>query len=217
MKKTPGRTRSRLTHTSEGRRRGPGRTSLPVSGRRRAPRPARSTARAARDPLRLLQAHARDLDHLFERYERGRSELAKRRIFEDIRHELEVHMRTQEDVLYPACEAGAAESARARLAESRSEHQYLRSLLEDLSARREHDSRVQTEVADLRQDIARHMAVEESQLYVELQPRLAGEMVRDLGRRVHERLEELSSAGRSEARVGGGALSLGVDLLGIRL
>jgi iron-sulfur cluster repair protein YtfE (RIC family) len=165
----------------------------------------------------LLQAHARDLDHLFERYERGRSELAKRRIFEDIHHELEVHMRTQESVLYPAFEAGASESARARLAESRSEHQYLRSLLEDLSARREHDSRVQTEVADLRQDIARHMAVEESQLYAELQPRLAGEMVRDLGHRVHERLEELSSAGRSEARVGGGALSLGVDLLGIRL
>lgn len=137
------------------------------------------------DAIELLVQDHRKVGALFNEYEEltGDAPDRKRRIVDDLIHELSVHAAIEEELLYPFIRDEVPGGD--KLAdEGLHEHQQVKELLVDLEGLEPHDARFDQKVASLIKDVRHHVEEEENQLFPRLRETVGDEQIVELGLRL---------------------------------
>jgi len=130
------------------------------------------------------------IDETTERATKGREEL-----FTQLKSELDVHTRIEEDILYPALEE--YEETRAISLEAYEEHAVVKQLLEELSFQPKDDEQWTAKFTVLKENIEHHVEEEEGEMFKKARKVLGEDEIEKLGDRLQEakRVQKSAMAG----------------------
>ena len=113
-----------------------------------------------KDALQLLAADHREVEALFEKFEKASGSSAKEKIVRQICTELKVHAMIEEEIYYPAIRGKVEEDA---LDEAYVEHDSAKTLINELEAAEPDESFYDAKVKVLQELIEHHVKEEEKQ------------------------------------------------------
>lgn len=141
------------------------------------------------DAIALLKADHREVEALFEKFEKARGEQRKQSIAEDICRALIVHAQIEEEIFYPACEGKVEEDM---LKEARVEHDSAKLLIRDILGGGPDDVFYDAKVSVLSEQIEHHVGEEEARMEgIFSQARKAGLDLVALGEELRARKDAL--------------------------
>ena len=141
------------------------------------------------DAIALLKADHREVEALFDKFEKARGDEKKRGIAEDICRALIVHAQIEEEIFYPACEGKVDDDM---LKEARVEHDSAKLLIRDILAGGPDDDFYDAKVSVLAEQIEHHVGEEEARMEgIFSQARRAGLDLVALGEELRARKEGL--------------------------
>ena len=141
------------------------------------------------DAIALLKADHREVEELFERFEKAKGDGAKRKLAMQICMELTVHSKIEEEIFYPACEGMVEDDL---LKEAYVEHDGAKVLIAEIEAGGPDDEFYDAKVKVLSEQIEHHVEEEEKRSEgMFSQARKAGLDMDALGDRLRARKEEL--------------------------
>jgi hemerythrin superfamily protein len=112
------------------------------------------------DAIALLKQDHREVEELFEQFEKARGEGRKQKLAQQICLELTVHAMIEEEIFYPACEGKVEEDA---LKEAYVEHDAAKVLIAQIEAGDgQSDEFFDAKVKVLQEEIEHHVKEEES-------------------------------------------------------
>src|SRR5678809_358357 len=127
------------------------------------------------------------IDGTTERATKGREEL-----FTQLKKELDVHTRIEEEILYPALEE--YEETRAISLEAYEEHALVKQLLEELASARKDDEQWTAKFTVLKENIEHHVEEEEGEMFQKARKVLSEDEIKDLGTRLEQAKQVQRSA-----------------------
>jgi iron-sulfur cluster repair protein YtfE (RIC family) len=130
------------------------------------------------------------IDETTERATKGREEL-----FTQLKSELDVHTRIEEDILYPTLEE--YEETRAISLEAYEEHAVVKQLLEELSSEPKDDEQWTAKFTVLKENVEHHVEEEEGEMFKKARKVLSEDEIEKLGDRLQEakRVQKSAMAG----------------------
>ncbi|HKC23879.1 MAG TPA: hemerythrin domain-containing protein [Thermoanaerobaculia bacterium] len=142
---------------------------------------------------------AEDHDHVRERFsdldDLGPSEAAERRaLLGDLRQELEVLARVEEEVFYPAVRRLPDENANDLVEEALERHDEVKLLADDLARVDPADPDFEERLAELRESVEMHVTQEESEIFPIARERLGIARLDELGKELEAMRETLMGA-----------------------
>ena len=141
------------------------------------------------DAVALLKADHRNVEELFEKYEKASGDGRKQKLAEQICMELSVHAKIEEEIFYPACEGKVEEDL---LKEAYVEHDGAKLLIAEIEAGEPSDEFYDAKVKVLSEQIEHHVKEEEQRLTgMFAQARKAGLDMEALGEQLAARKAEL--------------------------
>jgi len=141
------------------------------------------------DAIALLKADHREVEELFEKFEKASGDGRKRKLAEQICMELTIHAQIEEEIFYPACEGKIEEDL---LKEAYVEHDGAKVLIAEIEAGGPDDEYYDAKVKVLSEQIEHHVEEEEKRMEgMFSQARKAGLDMDALGDRLRARKEEL--------------------------
>ena len=135
------------------------------------------------DALKLLKKDHATVKALFSEIEglTPRASAKKMQLFEQLKTELSIHARIEEEIFYPAVHALRAKEAKERVFEAYEEHAVVKLLLaqceESIGDERTFDAKMKV----LRDIVLHHAKEEEKEIFPQAQRNLAAEKLEDLG------------------------------------
>lgn len=111
------------------------------------------------DALELLKKDHRRVKELFEQCQGTEDKKDLKRLFRDIKSELELHTRLEETIFYPAMEEH--EELQDMVLESLEEHKQVKTILKDLSKLASTSERFKPKLKVLMDDVVHHAEEEE--------------------------------------------------------
>ena len=144
-----------------------------------------------RDAIALLKNDHREVEDLFEQFEKARGDGRKEKLAQQICLELSVHAAIEEEIFYPACEGKVEEDL---LKESYVEHDAAKLLIAEIaSGAGEGDEFFDSKVKVLQEEIEHHVQEEEKRMEgLFAQARKAGLDMDALGEQFAARKQELT-------------------------
>ena len=127
------------------------------------------------------------IDATTERALKGREEL-----FTQLKNELDVHARIEEEILYPALEE--FEETRDISLEAYEEHALVKQLLEELAVAPKDDEQWTAKFTVLKENIEHHVEEEEGEMFPKARKVLSEDDIEQLGERLQEAKQLQSSA-----------------------
>ena len=127
------------------------------------------------------------IDGTTERATKGREDL-----FAQLKNELDVHTRIEEEILYPALEE--FEETRAISLEAFEEHAVVKQLLEELAATPKDDETWTAKFTVLKENIEHHVEEEEGEMFKKARKVLSADEISALGERLQEAKQVEKSA-----------------------
>lgn len=127
------------------------------------------------------------IDGTTERAAKGREEL-----FTQLKNELDVHTRIEEEILYPTLEE--YEETRAISLEAYEEHAVVKQLLEELAAGPKDDEQWTAKFTVLKENIEHHVEEEEGDMFKKARKVLSEDEIENLGDRLQEAKRNQKSA-----------------------
>ena len=140
----------------------------------------------------MLEAQHREVEDLFEAFEKARSGTKKHDIFFQIADKLAVHATIEEKHFYPAAKAKETEDM---LLEAVEEHLSVKRLISDLLALDAKDDTFDAKVKVLQEQIDHHVKEEEKELFPKVKKLLDAETLDALEQEMMATEEELIDAG----------------------
>ena len=130
------------------------------------------------------------IDETTERGIKGREEL-----FTQLKSELEIHTRIEEEILYPTLEE--YEETRAISLEAYEEHAVVKQLLKELSSQPKDDEQWTAKFTVLKENIEHHVEEEEGEMFKKARKVLSEDEIEVLGDRLQEakRVQKSAMAG----------------------
>lgn len=130
------------------------------------------------------------IDETTERATKGREEL-----FTQLKNELDIHARIEEEILYPALEE--YEETRAISLEAYQEHALVKQLLEELASAPKDDEQWTAKFTVLKENIEHHVEEEEGEMFKKARKVLSEDEIDALGERLQEakKVEKSARAG----------------------
>ena len=130
------------------------------------------------------------IDETTERATKGREEL-----FTQLKNELDVHTRIEEEILYPALEE--YEETRAIALEAYEEHALVKQLLAELASAPKNDEEWTAKFTVLKENIEHHVEEEEGEMFKKARKVLSEDEIEELGDRLQEakRVQKSAMAG----------------------
>src|SRR6185436_1921747 len=119
------------------------------------------------------------IDETTERAIKGREEL-----FTQLKSELEIHTRIEEEILYPTLEE--YEETRAISLEAYEEHAVVKQLLKELSSQPKDDEQWTAKFTVLKENIEHHVEEEEGEMFKKARKVLSEDEIETLGNRLQE-------------------------------
>jgi hemerythrin superfamily protein len=143
------------------------------------------------DAIALLKADHREVEELFEQFEKATGDGRKQKLAEQICLELSVHSAIEEEIFYPACEGKVEEDL---LKESYVEHDGAKVLIAEILKGGPDDEYYDSKVKVLSEEIEHHVQEEEKRIEgLFAQARKAGLDMDALGEQLAARKQELTS------------------------
>ncbi|WP_166037796.1 hemerythrin domain-containing protein [Sphingosinicella sp. YJ22] len=143
------------------------------------------------DAIALLKADHREVEALFEKFEKASGDGRKRDIAQRICMELTIHAQIEEEIFYPACEGKIEDDL---LKEAYVEHDGAKVLIAEIEAGGPDDDFYDAKVKVLSEQIEHHVEEEEKRMEgMFSQARKAGLDMDELGDRMRARKEELTA------------------------
>ena len=119
------------------------------------------------------------IDETTERATKGREEL-----FAQLKNELDVHARIEEEILYPALEE--YEETRDISLEAYEEHALVKQLLEELAAAPKDDELWTAKFTVLKENVEHHVEEEEGEMFQKARKVLSEDEIEELGNRLQQ-------------------------------
>lgn len=149
------------------------------------------------DAFNLLIADHRKVAELFEQLESASGQ-AKRRVFEQIKMELELHTHIEEKIFYPALEK--PEETHDLTLEAYEEHAVVKKLLSELSRSRSTNDVWEAQAKVLRENVEHHVEEEENELFQQANAALSDEEIENLGEQMEaEKARQLRGSGSKKS------------------
>lgn len=143
------------------------------------------------DAIALLKADHREVEELFEQFEKATGDGRKQKLAEQICLQLSVHSAIEEEIFYPACEGKVEEDL---LKESYVEHDGAKVLIAEILKGGPDDEYYDSKVKVLSEEIEHHVQEEEKRMEgLFAQARKAGLDMDALGEQLAARKQELTS------------------------
>ncbi len=143
-----------------------------------------------KDAIELLTQDHREVEQLFEQFEKAEGDGRKQKLAQEICKQLTIHAMLEEEVFYPACVGKIEEDM---LKEAYVEHDAAKMLIAEIDAGEPSDEFYEAKVKVLKEEIEHHIKEEEKQtgsLFKEA--RKAGLDLDQLGEQMERRKAELS-------------------------
>src|SRR4029450_10698817 len=130
------------------------------------------------------------IDETTERATKGREEL-----FTQLKNELDIHARIEEEILYPTLEE--YEETRDISLEAYEEHALVKQLLEQLAAAPKNDEQWTAKFTVLKENVEHHVEEEEGEMFKKARKVLSEDEIEELGDRLQEakQLQKSAQAG----------------------
>jgi hemerythrin superfamily protein len=143
--------------------------------------------------LKLLKKDHSTVRSLFNKFERtGKSSHARRaEIFEQVRRDLYLHSRAEEEIFYAALKALNGSESRKIVSEALREHKQVDELLTQLSRLRPTDKNFDEKMKTLIESVDHHIEEEEGETFRFAQENCSEQRLEELGREVEERKRTL--------------------------
>ncbi len=138
--------------------------------------------------IKVLKKDHSTVRSLFENFERTAKSSHERKndLFEQIRRELQLHMRAEEEIFYPALKAFNGEG-RSMVSEALREHKDVDQLLTQISRLNPTDKNFDDKVETLIESVDHHLEDEEGEFFRFAEENCSAEQLEDLGRQIEER------------------------------
>ena len=147
------------------------------------------------DAIALLKADHREVEELFEKFEKASGDGRKRKLAEQICMELTIHAQIEEEIFYPACEGKIEEDL---LKEAYVEHDGAKVLIAEILGGEPDDEFYDSKVKVLSEEIEHHVEEEEKRMEgLFAQARKAGLDMDALGDELAARKAELTEQFKS--------------------
>ena len=127
------------------------------------------------------------IDETTERATKGREEL-----FAQLKNELDVHARIEEEILYPTLEE--YEETKAIALEAYEEHALVKQLLEELASAPKDDEQWTAKFTVLKENVEHHVEEEEGEMFEKARKVLRKDEIEELGERLQEAKQVQKSA-----------------------
>jgi hemerythrin superfamily protein len=150
----------------------------------------------------LLESQHREVEKLFSKIEKSKSEDAKGKLFEEIADKLAVHAAIEEHHFYPAVKANRTEDI---LLESLEEHLGIKRILADLLEIEPSDETFDAKVKVLKEQVSHHVEEEESELFPKVKKLLSKEQLEAIGQEMSAEQAELEDGGEPRLAIPGEA------------
>jgi hemerythrin superfamily protein len=140
------------------------------------------------DVLKLLRKDHSTVQSLFSRFERVSKSAheKKNELFAEIRREIQLHAKAEEEIFYPAVKAFNGEG-RMLISEALKEHKDIDQLLTQISRLKPTDKNYDEKVETLFDSVELHVEEEEGQIFRFVEENCSQEQLEDLGRQIEDR------------------------------
>jgi hemerythrin superfamily protein len=152
------------------------------------------------NPVEMLKSDHQKVKMLFSQFEAA-DEARKKELFAEITRELQVHMKIEEEIFYPAVKKMDSEMA----LEAEEEHNIVEWVISQMKKLSPGDEHYEAKFTTLKENIEHHIDEEEKEMFPDAEQKLAGQLD-TLGRQMAERKEALmkratrSTTSRSTSR-----------------
>jgi len=138
--------------------------------------------------LKLLKKDHSNVMSLFGKLERaGKSAHEKKNeLFEQIRRELQLHVKVEEEIFYPAVKAFNGQG-RLLVSEALKEHKDIEELLTQISRLKPSDKNYDEKVETLIENVDHHLEEEEGEIFRFAEENCSPEQLEELGHQIEER------------------------------
>src|SRR5262245_66477777 len=143
--------------------------------------------------LTILKKDHSTVRSLFNRYSRaGKSAHEKKlEIFEQIRRELQIHSRAEEEIFYPTIKAINGTESRKLVTEALKEHKNVDELLTQISRLKATDKSFDEMIETLFEYVDHHVEQEEGEIFQFVAENYSEEELNDLGAQIEQRKKVL--------------------------
>lgn len=139
--------------------------------------------------LKILKRDHSTVKSLFNKYDRtGKSSLEKRiELFEQIRRELQIHSRAEEEIFYPAIKAKNGAESRKLVSQALKEHKDVAELLTQISRLKPNHKNFDEKMETLLENFDHHIEQEEGEIFQFVEENCSEEELNDMGKQMEER------------------------------
>jgi len=143
--------------------------------------------------LELLKEDHSNVESLFEKYDRtGKSSQEKKtELFEEIRRELQIHSRAEEEIFYPALKSLNGEGRRL-VSEALKEHRDVDELLTQISRLKPCDKNFDDKMETLIENVDHHVQEEEGEIFRFAEENCSEDQLVELGQQIEDRKKTLN-------------------------
>src|SRR5215831_212428 len=142
--------------------------------------------------LKILKKDHSTVQTLFSKFDRaGRTAYEKKgELFEKIRRELQLHLRAEEEIFYPALKAMNGEGRRL-ISEAVKEHKDMNDLLIQISRLKPADKNFDEKMETLIENVDHHVEEEEGEIFRFAEENFSEDQLEELGALIEERKKTL--------------------------
>jgi hypothetical protein len=117
------------------------------------------------DPIKLLTKQHREVEALFKKVERSEDPTESRQLLGQIKQQLELHTRLEEEIFYPAIRGLETKKAEEMIFEAYEEHHVVELVLAELPKVDPEDERFHAKMTVLQELIEHHVEEEEKEMF----------------------------------------------------
>lgn len=151
------------------------------------------------DPTQLLKKQHREVENLFKKIEKTEDAGERRELLRELSQNLELHMRIEETMFYPAVREVESKKAEQMVLEAYEEHAVVKLVVAQLPEVNVEDERFEAKMTVLQELIEHHVEEEEKEMF-KLAKKLGDEELDELGDRMMAEVEAAKGATAGKKR-----------------
>ena len=137
------------------------------------------------DPTRLLKKQHREVESLFKEIQKARNPEQARKLMRELVANLELHMRIEEEMFYPAMREVETKKAEELVLEAYEEHGVAKMVMRELPNVDPEDERFHAKMTVFQELIEHHVEEEEKEMF-KIAEKLGAERLQELGSEMEE-------------------------------
>ena len=143
----------------------------------------------------LLKNDHETVRALFEKVKGSdnRNQNGRKELFNEIRREILLHSQMEMEIFYPALAGTASARATELVSEAEREHRSVEKLIQELNLMNSSDKAFETKLNQLRDEVTRHIEMEEEEIFDEARKNLPEFRLEELGLEMEDRRKILST------------------------